>query len=49
MDFNIRIAPLIGIMVGVNFADWGEEHKDDHGFRYEVQIGLGLFIIAIYF
>jgi len=44
---TFRISPLLGFMVGLNYLDWGEDGYDDLGYRYEFQIGIGLFIVQV--
>lgn len=54
MNYSIRLTPILGIMVGLNYLDFsgGESEYDDLdvdtlGSRKELQIGLGLIIIQI--
>jgi len=42
---TFRISPLIGFMFGLNYLDWGEDGYEDIGHRYEIQIGIGVFIV----
>ena len=44
---TFRISPLVGIMFGINFLDWGESGYEDLGYRYELRLALGVFIIQI--
>ena len=44
---TFRLSPLVGIMFGINYLDWGEDGYNDLGYRYELQIALGVFIIQI--
>tara|TARA_R110000822_G_scaffold35184_6_gene99299 strand:- start:3631 stop:3774 length:144 start_codon:yes stop_codon:yes gene_type:complete len=44
---TFRISPLLGFMIGINYLDWGEEGYEDLGYRYELQIALGVLIVQI--
>jgi hypothetical protein len=44
---TFRISPLLGFMIGINYLDWGEEGYEDIGYRYELQIALGVLIVQI--
>lgn len=44
---TFRISPLVGIMFGLNYLDWGEDGYDDIGYRYEFQIAIGVFIVQV--
>jgi hypothetical protein len=52
MNYSIRLIPILGFMVGLNYLDFsgGESEYDDleiFGSKKELQIGLGLFILQI--
>tara|TARA_R110001583_G_scaffold55536_1_gene168544 strand:- start:172 stop:342 length:171 start_codon:yes stop_codon:yes gene_type:complete len=54
MNYSIRLIPILGFMVGLNYLDFsgGESEYDNLdvdtlGSRKELQIGIGLFIIQI--
>lgn len=42
---TFRVSALLGFMVGFNYLDWGDEGYDDIGYRHEVQIAIGVFIV----
>jgi len=42
---TFRISPLVGVMFGLNYLDWGEDGYEDIGYRYEFQIAIGVFIV----
>ena len=44
---TFRISPLVGLMFGINWLDWGENGYEELGYRYELQIAVGLFIIQV--
>jgi len=43
---NIKISPVVGIIVGINYLDWGTDGYEDIGHRYELQLAIGLFIVS---
>lgn len=52
MNYSIRLIPILGFMVGLNYLSWDESEYDNLdvdtlGSRKELQIGIGLFIIQI--
>ena len=50
MNYSIRLIPILGFMIGLNYLSWDESEYDDLdilGSRKELQIGLGLFILQI--
>jgi hypothetical protein len=44
---TFRISPLVGLMFGINWLDWGENGYEELGYRYELQIAVGFFIIQV--
>ena len=42
---TFRISPLVGVMFGLNYLDWGGDGYEDIGYRYEFQIAIGVFIV----
>ena len=43
----VEATPIVGLMFGINWLDWGEEVKEDIGWRYELQIAFGIVIVQI--
>jgi len=43
----IEATPILGVMFGINWLDWGEEVAQELGWRYEIQIALGIVIVQI--
>ena len=44
---TFRITPLVRIMFGINYLDWGEDGYEEIGHRHEIQIAIGVFIVQI--
>ena len=44
---TFKITPIIGVVFGINWLDWGEDGYDEIGHRYELQIGVGVFLIQV--
>jgi|TARA_R110000822_G_scaffold92234_1_gene212426 hypothetical protein len=42
---SIQISPVLGFILGINIVDWGDD-LEEYGYRYELQIAFGLFILS---
>lgn len=47
MGFEFQISPIIGFIVGINFADYGSEAAEEFGWSKDLQIALGVILISI--